>query len=231
MAVIRTSNVDLKVNGDGAYAYVAQPDDNAKHPGVVLIQEWWGIEPHIRDLAHKLAAEGFVVAVPDLFHGKVVTEPDEAQKMVMMIAGNIDKAVREIIGALETVKAMPNVEPKKPGLMGFCVGGLLTLVVASRYPDLGAVVAFYPGGYDPKPEDVAKINAPVLAFYGRRDPSIPMEQVDKIEKMFKAAGKDYTAKVYDAGHAFINPAHGMGNEQAAAEAWPLAVNFLKEKLR
>jgi len=231
MAVIRTSNVDLKVNGDGAYAYVAQPDDNAKHPGVVLIQEWWGIEPHIRDLAHKLAAEGFVVAVPDLFHGKVVTEPDEAQKMVMMIAGNIDKAVREIIGALETVKAMPNVEPKKLGLMGFCVGGMLTLVVASRYPDLGAVVAFYPGGYDPKPEDVAKINAPVLAFYGRRDPSIPMEQVDKIEKMFKAAGKDYTAKVYDAGHAFINPAHGMGDERAAAEAWPLAVNFLKEKLR
>ena len=231
MAVIRTSNVDLKGNGDGAYAYVAQPDDNAKHPGVVLIQEWWGIEPHIRDLAHKLAAEGFVVAVPDLFHGKVVTEPDEAQKMVMMIAGNIDKAVREIIGALETVKAMPNVEPKKLGLMGFCVGGLLTLVVASRYPDLGAVVAFYPGGYDPKPEDVAKVNAPVLAFYGRRDQSIPMEQVDKIEKMFKAAGKDYTAKVYDAGHAFINPAHGMGNEQAAAEAWPLAVNFLKEKLR
>ncbi len=231
MAVIRTSNVDLKVNGDGAYAYVAQPDDNAKHPGVVLIQEWWGIEPHIRDLAHKLAAEGFVVAVPDLFHGKVVTEPDEAQKMVMMIAGNIDKAVREIIGALETVKAMPNVEPKKLGLMGFCVGGMLTLVVASRYPDLGAVVAFYPGGYDPKPEDVAKVNAPVLAFYGRRDQSIPMEQVDKIEKMFKAAGKDYTAKVYDAGHAFINPAHGMGDERAAAEAWPLAVNFLKEKLK
>src|SRR5437868_12338620 len=154
MAVIRTSNVDLKVNGDGAYAYVAQPDDNAKHPGVVLIQEWWGIEPHVRDLAHRLAAQGFVVAVPDLYHGKVVTEPDEAQKMVMMIAGNIDKAVREIIGALETVKAMPNVEPKKLGLMGFCVGGMLTLVVASRYPDLGAAVAFYPGGYDPKPEDV-----------------------------------------------------------------------------
>ncbi|TMD69946.1 MAG: dienelactone hydrolase family protein [Chloroflexi bacterium] len=231
MAVVRTSNVDLKVNGDGAYAFVAQPDDNAKHPGVVLIQEWWGIEPHIRDLAHRLAAEGFVVAVPDLFHGKVVTEPDEAQKMVMMIAGNIDKAAREVIGALETVKAMPNVEPKKLGLIGFCVGGLMTFVVASRYPNLGAVVPFYPGGYDPKPEDVAKVNAPVLAFYGRRDDSIPMEQVDKIEKMYKAAGKDYTAKVYDAGHAFINPDHGMGNEQAAAEAWRLAVNFLKEKLK
>jgi carboxymethylenebutenolidase len=231
MAVIRTSNVDLKVNGNGAYAYVAQPDDDAKHPGVVLIQEWWGIEPHIRDLAQKLAAEGFVVAVPDLYHGKIATEPNEAQKMVMMIGGNKDKAAREIIGALETVKAMPNVDPKKLGLMGFCVGGMMTFFVASRYADLGAVVPFYPGGYDPTPEEVAKVNAPVLAFYGRRDDSIPMEQVDKIEKLYRAAGKDYTAKVYDAGHAFINPDHGMGNEQAAAEAWPLAVNFLKEKLK
>ncbi len=231
MAVIRTSNVDLQVNGNGAYAYVAQPDDDAKHPGLVLIQEWWGIEPHIRKLAQKLAAEGFVVAVPDLYHGKIVTEPDEAQKMVMMIGGNKDKAAREIIGALETVKAMPNVEPKKLGIIGFCVGGMMTFFVASRYADLGAVVPFYPGGYDPTPEEVAKVNAPVLAFYGRRDGSIPMEQVDKIEKLYRAAGKDYTAKVYDAGHAFINPDHGMGNEQVAAKAWPLAVNSLKEKLR
>ena len=231
MAVVRTRNVDLKVNGDGAYAFIAEPDDNAKHPGVVLIQEWWGIEPHIRDLAQKLAAAGFVVAVPDLFHGKIPTEPNDAQKMVMMIRGNVDKATREIIGALETVKAMPNVEPKKPGLMGFCVGGFMTYIVASRYHDLGSVVPFYGGGYDPTPEDVAKVNAPVLAIYGSRDQGIPMQQVQKIERMYKAAGKDITVKVYDAGHAFLNPSHGMGNEKAAAEAWPLAVNFLKEKLK
>ena len=231
MAVVRTRNVDLKVNGDGAYAFIAEPDDNAKHPGVVLIQEWWGIEPHIRDLAQKLAAAGFVVAVPDLFHGKIPTEPNDAQKMVMMIRGNVDKATREIIGALETVKAMPNVEPKKPGLMGFCVGGFMTYIVASRYHDLGAVVPFYGGGYDPTPEEVAKVNAPVLAFYGSRDNGIPMRQIQKIERMYKEAGKDFTVKVYDAGHAFINPDHGMGNEKAAREAWPVAVNFLKEKLK
>ena len=231
MAVIRTRNVDLKVNGDGAYAFVAEPDDNARHPGMVLIQEWWGIEPHIRDLAQKLAADGFVVAVPDLFHGKIVTEPNEAEKMVMMIAGNIDKAAKEIIGALETVKAMPNVEPKKPGLMGFCVGGMMAYIVASRYSDLGAVVPFYGAGYDPTPEDVAKVNAPVLAIYGSRDESVSKEQIQKIERMYKAAGKDFTVKVFDAGHAFINLSHGDGNEKAAAEAWPLAVNFLKEKLK
>lgn len=121
MAVVRTFNVELKVNGDGAYAFVAEPDDNAKHPGVVLIQEWWGIEPHIRDLAQKLATEGFVVTVPDLYHGKVATEPNDAQKMVMMMRGNVDRAAKEIISALDAVKAMPNVEPKKLGLIGFCV--------------------------------------------------------------------------------------------------------------
>ena len=231
MTVVRTSNVPLKVNGDDAYAFVAQPDDNAQHPGVVLIQEWWGIEPHIRQLAQKLAADGFVVAVPDLYHGKIATEPNEAQKMVMLIQGNVEKAAKEIIGALDTLKAMPNVEPKKLGLMGFCIGGFMTYYVASRYPNLGAVVAFYGAGYDPTPEEVAKVNAPVLAFYGSKDQSVPMEQVRKIERMYKEAGKDFTVKVYDAGHAFINPDHGMGNEKAAAEAWPLAVNFLKQHLR
>lgn len=231
MTVVRTSNVDLQVNGDNAYAFVAEPDDNARHPGIVLIQEWWGIEPHIRQLAQRLAAAGFVVAVPDLYHGKIATEPDEAQKMILMIRGNVERAAKEIIGALDTVKARPNVEPKKLGLMGFCVGGFMTYYVASRYPDLGAVVPFYGAGYNPTPEEVAKVNAPILAFYGSRDQSVLLEQVRKIERMYKEAGKDITVKVYDAGHAFINPDHGMGNEKAAAEAWPLAVNFLKHHLK
>ena len=231
MAVVRTSNIDLKVNGDGAYAFMAQPDDDARHPGVVLIQEWWGIEPHIRDLAQKLAAGGFVVAVPDLYHGKIATEPNDAQRMTMMIRGNVDRAAREIIGALDTLKAMPNVEPKKPGLIGFCIGGFMAYVVASRYPDLGAVVSFYGAGYDPTPAEVAKVNAPVLAIYGSKDQSIPPDQIKKIQQLYKAAGKDLTVKIYIASHAFINPAHGMGNEKAAAEAWPLAVNFLKQHLK
>jgi carboxymethylenebutenolidase len=231
MAMLRTSRVDLRVNGDGAYAYLVQPDDDAKHPGIVLIQEWWGIEPHVQDLGHKLAAEGFVVAIPDLYHGKIATEPNDAMRSMMMIRGNVDKAANKIIGALETVKEMPNVDPKKLGLIGFCVGGFMAYTVASRYPDLGAVVAFYGAGYDPTPEEVAKVNAPVLAFYGSKDDSVSPEQIQKIEQLYKEQGKDITVKIYDAGHAFVNPMHGMGDEKAAAEAWPLAVNFLKEHLR
>lgn len=231
MAVVRTSRVNLPLNGDGAYAYVAQPDDAAAHPGIVQIQEWWGIEPHVMDLAEKLAEQGFIVAVPDLYHGKIATEPDDAERIMMMVMGNVDRAVKEIIGALDTVKAMPNVQPKKLGLIGFCMGGFLAYTVAARYPDLGALVPFYGAGYDPTPEEVAKVNAPVLAFYGDHDPSVPMEQARKIERMYKEAGKDFAMKVYNAGHAFINPAHGDYNAQAASEAWPLAIQFLKQHLR
>lgn len=230
MAIVRTSMVSLPVNGNGAYAYVAQPDDDAKHPGLVLIQEWWGIEPHVVDLAHKLAVEGFVVAVPDLFHGQIATEPDDAQRMMMMVTSNVERAVREITGALDTVKAMPNVEPKKPGLMGFCMGGFLAYTVASRYADLGAVVPFYGAGYDPTPEQVEKVQAPVLAFYGDQDHSTPAQQIKKITSLYRAAHKDFEVHVYHAGHAFINPAHGDYREEAASQAWPLAVQFLKAHL-
>jgi carboxymethylenebutenolidase len=231
MAVVRTSKVDLKINGEGAYAFVAQPDDTDKHPGLVLIQEWWGIESHVIDLATKLAAEGFVVAVPDLYHGMVVTEPNEAQKEMMVVVSNMERAISEITGALDTVRAMPEVEPKKLGLIGFCMGGLLTYKVAARYAGLGAIVPFYGVMYDPTPEDAAKVTAPVLAIYGKNDHNIPETQIEKIEQTYKAAGKDITVKVYDAGHAFLNPLHGAFNEAAASQAWPLAVSFLKDKLK
>src|SRR5579875_2036052 len=130
MAVVRTEMIDLPVNGDGARAFLARPDDETARPGVVLIQEWWGLEPHIKDLAQRLAAEGFVTAVPDLYHGKIATEPDDAQKMVMMLRGNVEKAVREVRGAIDTLVARPEVEPKKVGLIGFCVGGFLTYKTA-----------------------------------------------------------------------------------------------------
>jgi carboxymethylenebutenolidase len=231
MAVIRTSHIDLHVNGNGAYAYVAQPDDDQQHPGVVLIQEWWGIEPHIQDLAQKLATDGFIVAVPDLYHGKIATEPNDAMRIMMMVRNNVDSAVNEIIGTLNTLKNYPHVQPKKLGLIGFCMGGFLAYTTASRYPDLGAVLPFYGAGYDPTPEEVAKVNAPVYAFYGSQDNSVPAEQRAKIERLYKEAGKDYHVKVYNAGHAFINPDHGMGNKAAADDAWAIAVSFLKEHLR
>jgi carboxymethylenebutenolidase len=231
MTVLCTSKLDLRVKGAEVSAFVIQPDDDANHPGIVLIQEWWGLEPHILNIAQKLATEGFVVAVPDLYHGKIATEPNEAMPLMMGLRNNLDRVVDEIAATLEAVKGLPNVQSKKLGLIGFCIGGFLTYTVAARYPDLAAVVSLYGSSYDPTPEEVAKVNAPVLAIYGRQDQSIPLDQVEKIEQLYKEAGKDFTVKLYDAGHAFVNPTHGMGNEKAAADAWLLAVSFLKEKVR
>ena len=193
-----------------AYAYVAQPDDDQTHPGLVLIQEWWGIEPHVIDLAQKLATDGFVVAIPDLYNNKVATEPNDAMRLAMLTRNNIDIASQKIVGALETIRNSASVDPKKIGLIGFCLGGMLAYTVAARYEHLGAVVPFYGAGYNPTPEEVAKVQAPVLAFYGTQDESIPAEQRQKIAKLYKEQNKDFTLKEYDAGHAFINPAPWYG---------------------
>ena len=108
---------------------------------------------------------------------------------------------------------------------------MVTFKSAERLSGLAAATPFYPGGYDPKPEDVANVQIPILAFFGDEDHGIPHEQRDKIEKIYKDAGKDYEALVYHGGHAFLNPDHGMGNEEAAAAAWPRAVQFLKDHLQ
>lgn len=232
MAVLQKEIVKLEANGENATGYLVRPDDNEQHPGVVVIQEWWGIEPHVQEVAQWVAQDGFVALVPDLYHGKVATEPDEAQKMMMTLQGSLDRAIKEIIGALDYLKALPYVEPKKLGLMGFCMGGFLTYTVASRYEGLGAVVPFYGGGYDPTPEEVQKVNAPLLAFYGGKDDFIPPQQREKIEKLYKDAGKNAQFITYpEAGHAFINPYHGARVESAANDAWPKAINFLKENLK
>lgn len=230
MAVIRTRMVDLKVNGDGAQGFLVQPDDEATHPGVVLIQEWWGLEPHIKDLAQKLAAAGFATMVPDLYHGKIATEPDDAGKMIMMIRDNVERALKEVQGAIDVLKGLPNVEPKKVGVIGFCVGGFVTYKIAERSADVAVACPFYGAGYDPTPAEVAGVGASILAFYGDQDHSIPPNQIEKIRGLYRDAGKDYQALVYHAGHAFINPAHGMGNAEAASDAWPKAVAFLKKHL-
>jgi len=227
MAVLHKETIHLEQNGHRLTAHVVRPESREPLPGVVLIQEWWGIEPHIQDLAQRLASEGFVVLVPDLFHGKIVTEPDEASKAVMMLHENLERALGEIRLALDTLKARPDVEPKQVGIVGFCVGGLLTWLTTLRSPDLAAAVPFYAGGFDPTEEQIAGLQVPVLAIYGKKDQSIPMEVVEQIERWMKEHGKEGQVLVYDAGHAFMNPDHGMGDEKAAQAAWPRMVQFLK----
>jgi carboxymethylenebutenolidase len=150
----------------------------------------------------------------------------------MMTFKNIEKAISEIILSLDYLRNNAGVQPKKLGLMGFCMGGHLAFRVAERYPHLGALSPWYGGGYDPTAEDATKVNAPVLAIYGETDGGIPVAQVRKIEQLYKDAGKDIEVRIYpNAGHAFNNPDHGMYVADAAKDAWARAVAFFKEKLK
>jgi carboxymethylenebutenolidase len=234
VAVIRTRTVDLAANGEGATAYLAQPDDDSSHPGLVLIQEWWGIEAHVIDLAQKMAVEGFVTLVPDLYHGQVATEPDDAQKSLMMVMGNMERALTEIGGCLEYLKALGEVAPKKLGIIGFCMGGHLVYRAAERFSDIGAAVPFYGVMYDPTPEQLAPVQAPILAMYAEKDSYVPMEQIEKLRQTFAAAGKQYQAKVWPGDHGFVNNTHpdlGVYEEASAKPAMAEAVTFLRQNLR
>ena len=227
--IVQSQTIHFEGRTDGPQGHLFRPTDGATHPGIVLIQEWWGIEPHIRDLAQRLVVEGFVVMVPDLYHGQIATEPDDARKLVMM--RQMPERLDEIETACEVLRNDPQVAPKKLGMLGFCMGGHVTFRMAARYPHLGAISPWYGGGYDPTPEEVAQVTAPVLAIYGEADGGIPTEQVRKLEQLYKAAGKDAQFVIYPkAGHAFLNPTHGAYVEGPAQAAWAKAMAFFKTHL-
>ncbi len=231
MATLHRENIELESADGRLTALVIRPEGDAPLPGVVQIQEWWGIEPHVIEVAQRLASEGFVVLVPDLYHGRVVTEPDEAGKSVMLLRGNMDRAVREIQHGIAALQARADVQPKQVGVMGFCVGGLLTWEVTLRTPDVAAAVPWYAGGFDPTPAQLADLHPPVLAIYGGSDPSISLETIHKVEGLLKDKPNSEVRIYPEAGHAFLNPAHGALHAASAADAWPRAVAFLKTHVR
>ncbi len=222
---IRTEDVTFRSNGDSAHGYLARPPGDGPFRGVVVIQEWWGLDAHIKDLAERFASEGFVALAPDLYHGQIATEPDDARKLVM--AMNMEIAVREIRGALEYLTNLPSVEPKAIAAIGFCMGGRLALATASTGDArIGAVAAFYGGGVQPTPEFVAGIAVPTLAVYGADDAGIPAEQRDALAAEMDRQNKTFDMVVYPgAGHAFLNDMRPAYNANAAADAWARAVQW------
>ena len=228
--IVQSQTIHFGSSPTGPQGHFVRPDDDQVYPGIVLIQEYWGVEPHIRELAQRLASEGYAVIVPDLYHGQIATEPDDAKKLVMTVRGNIERVLGEVTQAADYLRAAKGTAPKL-GMMGFCMGGFVTYKMAEHYPHLDAISPWYGGGYDPTPEEVAKITAPVLAIYGEDDGGIPIKQIKKIETLFGEAGKKGDFRIYpNAGHAFNNPDHGMYAEDAAKDAWARLLAFFKEHL-
>lgn len=226
---LSTGTISYRSDGSTVDGYLARPNDGAAHPGVILIQEWWGIDSHIKDLSERLARQGYIVLAPDIYHGKVVHEPDEAQKAMMAL--NMESAITEIRHGIDYLQSRDDVSPKKLGLVGFCMGGYLAWKVAeAENGEIAAVAPFYGAGYQPTADDIRQISAPVLVQYGDRDDSIPPSQREHTTSLLKQEGKTHKVLVYHAGHAFMNPEHGALVQDAADQAWAELVAWFKQYL-
>ena len=222
-------NVNFKSNGGQTSGYLATPK-TATGPGVVVIQEWWGLVDHIKDVCDRFAAEGFVALAPDFYHGQIAKSPDEAGKLMMAL--RIDEAEKDLKGAIDYLLGLPAVATSRVGTVGFCMGGALSLYAATRNDKVGACVVFYGGHPNVKP-DLPSLKSPVLGIYAERDRSVSPAVVHDLERRLKELGKSFEYHIYPgADHAFFNDARPeVYNADAAADAWTRTVEFLRKNLR
>jgi carboxymethylenebutenolidase len=209
--------------------YFAAPK-SGQGPAVVVIQEWWGLVPHIEDVVERFAKEGFVSIAPDLYHGKTTKSPDEAGKMLMEL--DADRAEREIAGAGESLLKRSECSSKTYGVIGFCMGGALAQYVATREAKVGAAVSFY-GGFKKLSLEWKNLRAPILLIYGEKDQGVPAEQGRQLEQQLKKMGKKVQLVVYPgANHAFFNDTRKeVYKPDAAADAWRRTVEFFRLNLK
>jgi carboxymethylenebutenolidase len=220
--------VQFPFAGGTTGAYLSIPEQGSG-PAVVVIQEWWGLVDHIKDVCDRFAAEGFVALAPDLYHGKSTKSPDEAGKLMMAL--RIDEAERDLSAAVEYLATQDSTTSKKIGVVGFCMGGALSLYTATKNSKIGACVVFY-GGHPKVKPDLSNLHAPVLSISGDKDRSVTPAVVHEVERQLKNLGKQIEVKIYkDADHAFFNDTRPqVYNAEAAADAWQRTIAFLRQHL-
>jgi carboxymethylenebutenolidase len=221
-------SVEFSSNGGTTSGYLAIPN-HGKGPGVIVIQEWWGLVDHIKDLCDRFAAAGYVALAPDLYHGKTAKSPDEAGKLMMAL--QIDRAEKDLRGAIKFLIDHEATTGDKVGAVGFCMGGALSLYAATKNPQVGACVVFYGGHPNVKP-GLPNLHAPVLGLYGGRDKSVTPEVAHALERQLKELGKSVEVHIYpDAEHAFFNDQRpAVYNAHAAEDAWRRTVEFFSKHL-
>jgi carboxymethylenebutenolidase len=221
--------IEFPSNGSPGQGYLAVPPSGSG-PGVVVIQEWWGLVPHIVDVCDRFAAAGFVTLAPDLYRGQQTSEPDEAGKAMMAL--ELDRAGRDMSGAVDEVRRRSAGD--SVGVVGFCMGGGLALVLATQRPDAVSVcVSFY--GVIPWPEaqpDYAPMSAAVLAHIAELDGFFGPAAAATLETQLKGLGKDVTFHVYPGvDHAFFNDTRPEVYDDAASTlAWQRTIDFLHAHL-
>ncbi|WP_431034641.1 dienelactone hydrolase family protein [Streptomyces sp. P6-2-1] len=220
-------NVSFPSAGGTAHGYLALPPAG-RGPGVLVIQEWWGLTAHIADVTRRLAAEGFVALAPDLYGGAVAHDAAEAGRM--MGALPVDRGVELLSGAVDYLLGLPEVTSSSVGSVGFCMGGGFVLQLAATDPRVSAAVPFY-GVVQGELPDFSGARAEVLGHYGEQDGSVPPESLDALRAALeKQAGITADLRLYPAGHAFFNDHRETYHAEAAAQAWQSTLRFLHGRL-
>ena len=225
--------VEFPSNGHDAGGYLSV-SATGSGPGVIVIQEWWGLVDHIKTLCDRFAAEGFTALAPDLYHGTTVgnDEPDEAGKLLMTL--NLEQAAKDMSGAVDYLRQQPSVSGDQVGVVGFCMGGGLALMLATQRPDaIGACVPYY--GIIPWEHanpDWSRLDAPVLGHFAENDGFFTPDKVAELEAQLTGLGKDVELVVHPGvDHAFFNDTRPeVYDEATAAATWARSVGFLREKL-
>jgi carboxymethylenebutenolidase len=228
-----SETVEFKSNGNMASGYLAKPAAGSG-PGVLVIQEWWGLDDSLKQMADRLAASGFVALAPDLYHGQIAghTEMDKAAKLMQALPP--DRAGRDMSGAVDYLASHEAVTTRGIGVVGFCMGGMLSFIIAANRPDkVRAVVPFYGFPQGASEPDWSKMTAAVSGHMAEHDDFFAPAAAQALEKKLRAMGKNVTLTVHaGAGHAFMGPHNALGtlNTKLAAQIWPQAVSFLKTNL-
>lgn len=221
--------VRYPANGHSTAGYLALPASGSG-PGLLVVQEWWGLVDHIKDVADRFAQAGFVALAPDFYDGATTKSPDQAAKLFMAL--NIDRAGADLRGSADYLLGRAESTGAKVAALGFCMGGQLALYAGMAYPErFGAAVDFY--GIHPKvPIEPARVKVPVLGHFGRKDGSIPVATAEVLAKGVNDAGGTFELHLYDADHAFFNDTRPeVFNPTAAGLAWDRTVAFLRKHLR
>ncbi len=224
-------NVEFPSGAGTAHGYLELPgrDGAGSGPGLVVIQEWWGLTSHVADLTRRFAAEGFVALAPDLYGG--ATTHDGAEAMRLMQELPVDRAARDLAGAVDHLLGRPEVTSSTVGVVGFCMGGAFVLTLAAQQGErIGAAVPFY-GLPDVEGTDYSGLRAAVQGHYATRD-RITREAVEATAaKIREQSGVEADVRFYEADHAFVNDERPSYDEASAHAAWAAAVAFLKEHVR
>ena len=219
--------IEFPSNGSTAQGYLAKPE--GRGPGVIVIQEWWGLVDHIKAVADRFAAEGFTALAPDLYRGETTSSPDEAGRLMMAL--NLDRAVLDLGGAVKALAGQDSVGGSKVGVVGFCLGGQLALATGCARSEIGAIVDFY-GVHPNVTLDFSSLSAPVLGLFGELDGFVTPDVARKLENDVGSAGKQIEIHIYPgADHAFFNDSRpDVYNEGAARDAWERTLRFFRAEL-